>query len=699
MTTRSWPMLSFLPTDLADDIVEAFVFGGAGNEALVTLSSGDIYALGFNGNGCLGIGNSCSTMEPQKVEVLSQKKITGLAFGSGPHVLAVTDSGELYSWGHWGYGQLGHTDPDKSTPTLVKANIGKKKIRQIACGSYHSVSMTSDGEVYSWGSNNCGQLGMANTSNQAVPVKVEGLLGVIWPGRHLKDTDLPTWSSPKPGGSGRKIFGLLLGGFGGMLVSSDLPRRTVVELLSNPDLSFNYDLYAYSKKIPVYREILVMYRDGGGISGIPRTPGQTGRVGRSEDTNGKLYSWGYNGNGQLGIKNTTNQPSPCKVSFGKTIIISKVMCGMAHVLALSDIGELYSWGANSYGQIGIGTTMNAVVPTLIPAVEERWSDIAAHHYNHISSAITITGNVFMWGQCHGLTLLSPRKVAVASLDQVFACFGMPQIMFRPVKLDYHFGKNSVTETIKTSFDDKDTGDLTFIIEGRSIHVHKAILKIRCDYFRSMLQSHWEESNKREIEITDFSYVVYRAFLRYLYSDEVQIAPDDAIGLLDLAHVYCETNLKQKCQNLIKQSISVENCSSLMDAAIQYHATDLENFCFSFMVSHLTAVTQTEAFKNLDGEIVKKIIIKAGFEQVQHLFSKDQLLPSGMQASKVQLRGSRKWRMHQERLKREVKRTMDSRKINEETVGRWRSMVGNMQMKKVAHIMKDRNFIQEFVLER
>ncbi len=40
----------------------------------------------------------------------------------------------------------------------------------------------------------------------------------------------------------------------------------------------------------------------------------------------------------------------------------------------------------------------------------------------------------MWGQCHGLTLLSPRNVAVQSLDQVFACFGMPQIMFRPVRL-------------------------------------------------------------------------------------------------------------------------------------------------------------------------------------------------------------------------------------------------------------------------
>ncbi len=44
---------------------------------------------------------------------------------------------------------------------------------------------------------------------------------------------------------------------------------------------------------------------------------------------------------------------------------------MAHVLALSDTGELLSWGANSYGQIGVGTTMNASVPTVLPPVEER----------------------------------------------------------------------------------------------------------------------------------------------------------------------------------------------------------------------------------------------------------------------------------------------------------------------------------------
>ena len=87
---KSWPILSFLPTDLALNVVQAFVFGGAGNEAIVTLKSGEIYALGFNGNGCLGVGDGCSTLVPKKVEVLSNKNVVNMAYGSGPHVLAVT---------------------------------------------------------------------------------------------------------------------------------------------------------------------------------------------------------------------------------------------------------------------------------------------------------------------------------------------------------------------------------------------------------------------------------------------------------------------------------------------------------------------------------------------------------------------------------------------------------------------------------
>ena len=57
----------------------------------------------------------------------------------------LADSGELYSWGHGGYGQLGHTALDKSIPALV--SLGDMKVVQVACGSYHSAALAANGEV------------------------------------------------------------------------------------------------------------------------------------------------------------------------------------------------------------------------------------------------------------------------------------------------------------------------------------------------------------------------------------------------------------------------------------------------------------------------------------------------------------------------------------------------------------------------
>lgn len=90
MNINSWPILSFIPSDIATEVRKAFVFGGAGNEAIIIVANGDVYALGFNGNGCLGIGNGNSTLEPKKIDILCKKDLVGFAYGMGPHVLTVT---------------------------------------------------------------------------------------------------------------------------------------------------------------------------------------------------------------------------------------------------------------------------------------------------------------------------------------------------------------------------------------------------------------------------------------------------------------------------------------------------------------------------------------------------------------------------------------------------------------------------------
>ena len=74
-----------------------------GNEAFVLTHDDEVYAIGSNGAGCHGVGDMLSSLQPRKLESLSQKNVISLAYGSGPHVLALCKSGEVYTWGHNGY--------------------------------------------------------------------------------------------------------------------------------------------------------------------------------------------------------------------------------------------------------------------------------------------------------------------------------------------------------------------------------------------------------------------------------------------------------------------------------------------------------------------------------------------------------------------------------------------------------------------
>ncbi|XP_043927005.1 RCC1 and BTB domain-containing protein 1 isoform X2 [Protopterus annectens] len=325
---------------------------------------------------------------------------------------------------------------------------------------------------------------------------------------------------------------------------------------------------------------------------------------------GQVYGWGYNGNGQLGLGNSTNHPTPCRVTGLQGACMIQIACGCAHTLALTDEGLVYTWGANTYGQLGNGNKNNQVCPVQIMVDKERIVEIAACHSTHISAAKTQTGQVFMWGQCRGQSVIIPHLTQFMSTDDVFTCFATPAVMWRLLSVEYE-DFLTVSESLKKEFNNPETSDLKFIVDGKQILVHKAILKIRCEHFRTMFQSYWNEDMKEIIEIDQFSYPVYRAFLEYLYTDDVNLPPEDAVGLLDLATSYCENRLKKLCQQLIKTGITAENAFLLFSAAVKFDAKDLEDFCFRFCISHLTEVTQTAAFWQMDGSLLKEFILKAG----------------------------------------------------------------------------------------
>ena len=151
--------------------------------------------------------------------------------------------------------------------------------------------------------------------------------------------------------------------------------------------------------------------------------------------NGEVYGWGYNGNGQLGLGNNINQLNPQRVTALQGVVVTSVVCGYAHTLAVTDEGSLYAWGANSYGQLGTGNKANSCTPTKVGEDLGRIVEVSATHYNHISAAITQDSRVYMWGQCRGQSVVSPTETPFISLHDVFACFATPSVTYLPMETE------------------------------------------------------------------------------------------------------------------------------------------------------------------------------------------------------------------------------------------------------------------------
>ncbi|XP_061571831.1 RCC1 and BTB domain-containing protein 1 isoform X2 [Cololabis saira] len=494
---------------------------------------------------------------------------------SANEAIYITHDNEVFAFGLNCSGCLGTGD---NASTIVPKKIDLlhgKKIVSLSYGSGpHVLLATENGQLFVWGHNGYSQLGNGTTNQGLSPVLVTSTM------------------------QNKKVIDVSCGSHHSMALTQD-----------GEVFAWGYNncgqVGSGSTANQPYPRKVTGCLQGKNAVGI--TCGQTSSMALVD--NGEVYGWGYNGNGQLGMGNNGNQLTPCRLVALQGMCIQQIVSGYGHCLALTDEGLLYAWGANTYGQLGTGNKSNHLTPVQIMADKERIVEVAACHSTHISAAKTQSGEVYMWGLCRGQLVVLPHLTHFTNTDDVFACFATPPVMWRLMSIE-HEDFMSVAEALRKEFDSPETSDLMFSVDGKCIHVHKAVLKIRCEHFRSMFRSQWTEDQQEVIEISQFSYPVYRSFLQFLYTDTVDLPPEDAIGLLDLATSYCENRLKRLCQHIIKRGITVENAFILLSAAIRYDAEDLEDFCFRFCVNHLTQVTQTEAFWEVDGAMLKDFISKA-----------------------------------------------------------------------------------------
>jgi filamentous hemagglutinin family protein len=315
------------------------------------------------------------------------KNIVYIASGYD-HTIALTDDGYVFSWGNNEKGQLGDgTIINRSTPVQVKAGeqVGEflSTITKIAAGGYHSVALASDGTVFTWGYNASGQLGSNNTTDEYVttPVLV-----------HDVDTfdTLSGIASIAAGGNETAAVSTVgfvycwgdneLGTLGNNATANS-PYPVQVLRGEQPGVTYLHDISMVSV---------------GGIFVI------------ALGTDGSVYSWGSNVDGQLGIGTTDAllHATPVQVhglgGAGVLNGIYQISAGEAHSLALATTGFVYSWGWNGWGQLGDGTLINRPAPVLVQAGEQGTGNLKNVTAISAGSAHNLViadgGYVYSWGQ-------------------------------------------------------------------------------------------------------------------------------------------------------------------------------------------------------------------------------------------------------------------------------------------------------------
>jgi E3 ubiquitin-protein ligase HERC2 len=339
-------------------IKPSLIVGGARSTYIVS-SDGKVYAAGDNTSGCLGISGSDQHIStPTLIPSLSHYGIKKVATHScARHALALTADGKVFSWGDGQWGQLGHgNELDMDRPKMIEALLGKH-VREVACGSGYSAAISSNGELFTWGRGDMGQLGHGDTQSHSKPKQVQGLSGKRCvcvgcggrSGHTLASTDddmLWSW--------GDHSFGKL--GTGGSVTANLLTPRKVGGL------------------------------EGGSIVQLECGPHSSLALTKG----GKVYTWGKGENHRLGHGNTKLLHVPTLVKGLASENIVQVAMGTLNCLALTAKGEVYSWGDNDYCQQGTLSRTDLTVPTLMSFHHNKIVKIAAGSSHCIAIAMGLS---------------------------------------------------------------------------------------------------------------------------------------------------------------------------------------------------------------------------------------------------------------------------------------------------------------------
>ncbi|CAN8239114.1 unnamed protein product [Cochlearia groenlandica] len=318
------------------------------------------------------------------------------------HAVLITKQGEIFSWGEGTGGKLGHgLEKDAHQPKFISSvrGIGFKS---LACGDFHTCAVTQSGDLYSWGdgTHNADLLGHGSESSCWVPKIVAGVLQ----GMHVSNVACGPWHTAVVASSGQ-LFTFGDGSFGalghGDRISSSVPRQ--VESLSELRvLKVACGVWHTAAVVEVSNEASDAEICSSSGQLFTWGDGEKGQLGHGDDdakllpecvvsltnenicqvacghcltvcltSKGHVYTMGNTVYGQLGNP-TAKGLFPARVE-GDIVetSVEEIACGSYHVAVLTSKSEIYTWGKGLNGQLGHGTVENKMEPVLVGFMREK----------------------------------------------------------------------------------------------------------------------------------------------------------------------------------------------------------------------------------------------------------------------------------------------------------------------------------------
>ncbi|CAK9110743.1 Ultraviolet-B receptor UVR8 (Protein UV-B RESISTANCE 8) (RCC1 domain-containing protein UVR8) [Durusdinium trenchii] len=358
---------------------------------------------------------------------------------STTHCFARTAGGHIYGWGSNSYGELGFADDSQSYFWVPKElMIPGKNIKQVCCGQEFTLAITFTGEIWSWGKGSEGQLGLGHCRDEGQPCRIglENVLSCAAGEQHsaaiAESTDgrvLYTW--------GMADSGML--GLGGFITCGPCSMPTQVEF------DFGKNMYPTTVRCgPSHTGVIcnstavvktrreaeednALYTFGNGWYGRlglgdtksqfhpmrVKLPKSLRDVSLGTDHTAaitwahELYAWGKAS--LLGeVQHVLN---PKKFSIEGSSEFRNVVCGGNETFVIDQQGRLFAWGANQCGQLGIGQQAGSFVQTAshVKPIHDPVASVVSG--DTFTIARLVNGDVLAWGSqsCGRLGLVEVKE--------------------------------------------------------------------------------------------------------------------------------------------------------------------------------------------------------------------------------------------------------------------------------------------------